>query len=79
MFAATLALLLIAGIRNAWDMIVFLVTRPRSPSKQGPILLRSRGYQTICTPYAAKARSLVAIGMPSASACAIIIRSNGSR
>ena len=31
LFAAALAALLLAGIRNAWDMIVFLVTQPRSP------------------------------------------------
>lgn len=31
LFAASLALMLIAGIRNAWDMIVFLVTLPRTP------------------------------------------------
>ena len=30
LFAAALALMLILGIRNAWDMIVFLVTRDRS-------------------------------------------------
>jgi len=30
MFAAALALMLVAGIRNAWDMIVFLVTLDRS-------------------------------------------------
>jgi len=29
LLAAVLAFLLIAGIRNAWDMIVFLVARPR--------------------------------------------------
>jgi hypothetical protein len=31
LFAAGLALMLVAGIRNAWDMIVFLVTLPRTP------------------------------------------------
>src|SRR5713226_5428890 len=31
LLAAALAFLLAAGIRNAWDMIVFLVTMPRSP------------------------------------------------
>ena len=31
LFAAALAFLLVAGIRNAWDMIVFLVTMPRTP------------------------------------------------
>src|SRR5271155_5799352 len=31
LFAAALALFLAAGIRNAWDMIVFLVTQPRPP------------------------------------------------
>lgn len=30
LFAGSLALMLIAGIRNAWDMIVFLVTLPRT-------------------------------------------------
>jgi hypothetical protein len=29
LFAAALGLLLIAGIRNAWDMILFLVTLDR--------------------------------------------------
>jgi hypothetical protein len=29
LFALALALLVAAGIRNAWDMIVFLITRPR--------------------------------------------------
>jgi hypothetical protein len=29
--AAALAFLLAAGIRNSWDMIVFLVTMPRTP------------------------------------------------
>jgi hypothetical protein len=31
LFAAALGLLLIAGIRNAWDMILFLVTLDRGP------------------------------------------------
>ena len=31
LLAAALAFLLVAGIRNAWDMIVFLVTMPRTP------------------------------------------------
>jgi hypothetical protein len=31
LFASSLALMLIAGIRNAWDMILFLVTLPRTP------------------------------------------------
>ncbi len=31
LLAAALAFLLVAGIRNAWDMIVFLVTIPRTP------------------------------------------------
>jgi hypothetical protein len=31
LFAAALAVMLVAGIRNAWDMIVFFVTRPRTP------------------------------------------------
>ena len=31
LFAGALAFLLAAGIRNAWDMIVFLVTMPRTP------------------------------------------------
>jgi len=31
LLAAALAFLLAAGIRNAWDMIVFLVTMPRTP------------------------------------------------
>ena len=31
LFAAALAFLLAAGIRNAWDMIVFLVTMLRTP------------------------------------------------
>jgi len=31
LFAGSLALMLIAGIRNAWDMIVFFVTMPRTP------------------------------------------------
>jgi len=31
-FAAVLTLLLIAGIRNAWDMLVFLVTSSRDPT-----------------------------------------------
>ena len=30
LFAAALALMLLAGIRNAWDMILFLVTRNRA-------------------------------------------------
>jgi hypothetical protein len=29
LLAVSLGILLLAGIRNAWDMIVFLVTRPR--------------------------------------------------
>jgi hypothetical protein len=29
LFAASLVLLLITGIRNAWDLIIYLVTRPR--------------------------------------------------
>jgi hypothetical protein len=31
LLAGALAFLLVAGIRNAWDMIVFLVTIPRPP------------------------------------------------
>jgi hypothetical protein len=31
LLAAALGFLLVAGIRNAWDMIVFLVTMPRPP------------------------------------------------
>jgi hypothetical protein len=31
LLAGALAFLLVAGIRNAWDMIVFLVTMPRTP------------------------------------------------
>jgi len=31
LLAGALAFLLVAGIRNAWDMIVFLVTMPRPP------------------------------------------------
>jgi hypothetical protein len=31
LLAGALAFLLTAGIRNAWDMIVFLVTMPRTP------------------------------------------------
>ena len=31
LLAAALAFLLAAGIRNAWDMIVFFVTMPRTP------------------------------------------------
>jgi len=30
LFAAVLTVLLVAGIRNAWDMLVFLVTRERT-------------------------------------------------
>jgi hypothetical protein len=30
--AVTMALLLIAGIRNAWDLILFFVTQPRGPN-----------------------------------------------
>jgi hypothetical protein len=29
--AAAVALLLIAGIRNAWDLILFIVAQPRAP------------------------------------------------
>jgi hypothetical protein len=32
LFAAVLAFLLIAGIRNAWDMLVFFVTASRDPT-----------------------------------------------
>jgi hypothetical protein len=32
LFAAVLTFLLIAGIRNAWDMLVFLVTASRDPT-----------------------------------------------
>ncbi len=32
LLAAALAFLLVAGIRNAWDMLVFLVTRSRDPN-----------------------------------------------
>jgi hypothetical protein len=32
LFAAVLTFLLIAGIRNAWDMLVFLVTQSRGPT-----------------------------------------------
>ena len=32
LFAAVLTVLLIAGIRNAWDMLVFLVTSSRDPT-----------------------------------------------
>jgi hypothetical protein len=32
LMAAALAALLVAGIRNAWDMIVFLVTQSRDPT-----------------------------------------------
>jgi hypothetical protein len=31
LLAAALGFLLVAGIRNAWDMILFLVTQARGP------------------------------------------------
>src|SRR5260370_4828423 len=47
LLAAALAFLLAAGIRNAWHMIVFLVTMPRTPASR---LRRQPAGLTRCSP-----------------------------